>query len=107
MRAIAICFLLFAAAACNKVEPRRYVVQGSQPESCIECHQRINPGVVADHLAGPHQSIPLECEGCHGVDHDEIYADKGAVSPLVCAECHPTEYEEMGRSRHGVPLKGG
>ena len=38
MRAIAICSLLFAAAACNKVEPRRYVVQGSQPEVAAEMH---------------------------------------------------------------------
>jgi len=108
MRHAAFLLLLPFAAACTKEQPQPvYVVQGSEPQTCIECHRRINPGLVADHLAGPHQRIPLMCESCHGNDHDRMFAVKGAVSPLVCASCHPQQYEETTRSRHGQRLKEG
>ncbi|MHC4548720.1 MAG: multiheme c-type cytochrome [Planctomycetota bacterium] len=93
--------------ACSQAGGDLDAVAEAQTESCIECHARINPGLVADHEASPHRSIPLACEDCHGTDHDRMFAVDGAVPPTVCAECHKQAYEDFRASRHGVRLREG
>lgn len=76
-------------------------------QSCRECHRKLNPGLIADLEASPHERVPVTCEECHGSDHDEIFAVKGEVPPTVCARCHEKEWTEFARSRHGRYLKEG
>jgi len=108
-RAVGWFALLLIAAACGRGEAAapNSVWRSAKGETCAECHARINPGLVADHEASPHRSIPLHCESCHGTDHDRIFSDNGAVPPTVCAACHAKEFEAFAASRHGQRLKGG
>lgn len=76
-------------------------------ETCIGCHRELNPGLVDQLLASPHEKVPVTCEECHGADHEAIFATKGAVPPTVCAECHEEAYAEFRKSRHGRHLKEG
>jgi len=101
--------LLLIAIECGRGDaaPPTVVWRSSEGETCVQCHARINPGLVADHEASPHQAVPLRCEDCHGTDHDKIFSDKGGVSPLVCSACHEEAYAEFAASRHGQRLKGG
>ncbi|MHC4957714.1 MAG: multiheme c-type cytochrome [Planctomycetota bacterium] len=99
--------LLLLAAACARGDAAPLPWRSEKGETCAECHERINPGLVADHDASPHSSIPLHCETCHGTDHEAMFAHNGAVPPSVCAACHAEAYDEFARSRHGSRLKGG
>ena len=101
--------LLFLAAGCGRGDaaPTASIWRSEKGETCADCHARINPGLVADHDASPHRSIPLQCENCHGKDHEQIFAVKGAVPPSVCGACHNEAYEAFARSRHGRRLKEG
>ena len=102
--------LLLFAAACGRGEGQASTApiwRSEKGETCSDCHARINPGLVADHDASAHRSIPLQCESCHGTDHEKIFADNGAVPPTVCGACHAKAYENFARSRHGKRLKGG
>jgi len=92
-------------AACGRPDP--VATTAAKQETCSECHERLHPGLLADHNASPHASIPLTCDDCHGTDHDEIFARKGAVPPTTCARCHPDAYKAFARSRHGRRLKDG
>ena len=105
--------LLLFAAACGRGDAESVsdsnatAWRSPEGETCAECHARLSPGLVADHEASAHRSIPLHCESCHGTDHNKIFADKGGVPPTVCAACHAEAYEEFAASRHGQRLKGG
>ena len=110
MRSCRFALLLLFAAACGRGDgaaSTASIWRSEKGESCADCHRRINPGLVADHDASPHESIPLQCENCHGTDHEKIFADQGAVPPTVCGACHAKAYEAFARSRHGQRLKGG
>jgi hypothetical protein len=98
--------LLVAACAADENDPVIRVV-AAEVESCEGCHERINPGLVEEHRASPHMSIPLGCEACHGTDHDQMFAVDGAVPPTVCAPCHQEAYEDFRKSAHGRRLRGG
>jgi len=98
--------LLAAACSADESDPAIRIVS-AEVETCEGCHERINPGLVADHNASPHMSIPLGCEACHGTDHDQMFAVDGAVPPTVCAPCHQEAYDEFRKSRHGQRLRGG
>jgi hypothetical protein len=80
---------------------------GDDEETCVGCHTKLNPGLVADLLSSPHENVPVTCEECHGDDHDQIFAVKGDVPPTVCARCHEKEWQEFARSRHGRNLREG
>jgi hypothetical protein len=96
---------LSTGAACGADAEALARQAADSEQSCRECHRKLNPGLIADLEASPHEKVPVTCEECHGSDHDEIFAVKGAVPPSVCARCHPDEYEEFRRSRHGRLLK--
>jgi len=96
--------LLIVAVGCG--DPAE-ATSSADAQTCRECHRKLNPRLIADLESSPHERVPVTCEECHGDDHDEIFAVKGAVSPMVCARCHEQEWEEFHRSRHGRYLKDG
>jgi hypothetical protein len=98
-----------ALVACSEDGPGAMRAQALMEETCIGCHDRLNPGLVADHFASPHSLMddPIECEICHGGDHNKIFRVDGAVPPTVCKTCHEQECEDFWRSTHGRRLKGG
>ncbi|MHC5051971.1 MAG: hypothetical protein ACYTGK_15320, partial [Planctomycetota bacterium] len=70
--------LALVAAGCSADDDKDTVrIVAAEVETCIGCHERINPGLVEFHKASPHERIPLECEECHGSDHDQMFAVNG------------------------------
>jgi hypothetical protein len=101
------CLLLAAACSRDGGAATEYRLDLSDPNSCEGCHAKINPGLLADHQASPHMSVPLFCDDCHGSDHAQIFAEKGAVPPTVCKPCHEEAYADFAGSKHGKRLREG
>ena len=36
---------------------------------CVECHQKINPSIVADWRISRHSEVEVGCADCHGNGH--------------------------------------
>ena len=99
--------LLFALVACSK--PEAVVIatapQVTDPESCLGCHEKRQPGLVAQWNASAHAREAVTCEDCHGDDHDAIFSAEGRVGVNRCKECHTKETMAFKRSAHGQARK--
>ena len=71
-------------------------------QSCVGCHKQHNERLVDQWIDSAHFTANVGCEGCHGTDHDAMFAADGDVSPKVCAECHQKAYDEFARSKHAT-----
>lgn len=69
-------------------------------QSCVGCHATENPRIIDQWVGSAHFTAGVGCAGCHGVDHDAMFAADGDVSPRVCAECHADEVTEFSRGAH-------
>jgi len=72
----------------------------SDEESCESCHRKRQPGVLAQWDASVHAREDVECEDCHGGDHEAIFREKGRVPADRCAICHAVETKEFMASKH-------
>jgi hydroxylamine dehydrogenase len=71
-------------------------------ELCVQCHEGITPGIVADWRASRHSQNekPVYCSDCHGSDHQRLHLP----TPAVCANCHEKEHGEfLDEARYGFP----
>jgi len=71
---------------------------------CIQCHQGITPGIVADwresRHAMPSEGEPIACPACHGADHRNLHLP----TPEVCGGCHEKQHGEFrDEARYGFP----
>jgi len=73
-----------------------------EPEQCVQCHEGITPGIVADWRSSRHSQAEelVYCNACHGNDHQQLTMP----SPAVCGECHSKQHEEFrDEARYGFP----
>ena len=79
-------------------------VLGSAAESCVECHGSVTPGIVNDWRISKHGENGLECDTCHGDEHQsaEDVAKVSIPSPETCATCHETPVEQYKKGKHGI-----
>ncbi|MCP3868905.1 MAG: hydroxylamine oxidoreductase [Gammaproteobacteria bacterium] len=78
------------------------VVGVFEAELCIQCHQGITPGIVADWSTSRHAqtSEPVYCNDCHGSDHQQLRLP----TPDVCGSCHKKQHGEFkDEARYGFP----
>lgn len=73
-------------------------IEGSK-ETCIQCHTKTTPMVVAQHKNSAHMKAGLNCADCHGSDHKDMPLVTGKK---VCGKCHEQETREMLASKHAV-----
>jgi hydroxylamine dehydrogenase len=69
---------------------------------CVGCHEKLEPGIVADWRLSKHARLEVGCEACHGSDHTGA-ADAGlARLPTVetCQACHELEAAQFRRGTH-------
>ncbi|MBW9264970.1 MAG: hydroxylamine oxidoreductase [Candidatus Thiodiazotropha sp. (ex. Lucinisca nassula)] len=69
---------------------------------CVQCHEGITPGIVADWRASSHSQgdNPVYCSDCHGNDHQKLQMP----TPAVCANCHEKQHGEFqDEARYGFP----
>ena len=68
-------------------------------KSCVECHAKETPGIVADWKNSRHAHVGVSCMDCHSVNADNPMASVKVhpkdsnnhvsmlVSPKTCAKC--------------------
>lgn len=71
---------------------------------CVECHEALTPGIVADWKESRHSAPsgrpPVGCPDCHGADHRRLRLP----TPEVCGGCHGAQHEQFLSERHyGFP----
>lgn len=73
-------------------------------QSCVNCHQKTQPGIVADWKLSKHSKNRVTCGTCHGEDHKSAQdADKARVpTPDTCAVCHAKQAEQFKGGKHAA-----
>jgi len=69
---------------------------------CIECHQKITPGIVADWKASKHSQGGVDCAECHGNQHktkDDVVRAQ-IPTPDTCLSCHPDQVKQFKAGKH-------
>lgn len=80
-------------------------VQGVfESTQCVQCHEEITPGIVADWRASRHaapaKGEPVACPDCHGGDHEQLRLP----TPDICGGCHEERYKQFqDEARYGFP----
>ena len=41
----------------------------AKKSACVECHKKVTPGVVQQHLEGKMGKKGIDCSACHGSEH--------------------------------------
>jgi hydroxylamine dehydrogenase len=72
--------------------------------SCIECHKKTQPSIVADWEKSKHAEIGMECEICHGEEHTTAEDAKAATIPTAhfCGSCHYDQLGQFEKGKHAV-----
>jgi cytochrome c553 len=86
--------LLFTAAA----------FAAAPKSDCIECHKKVTPGVVQQHLEGKMGKKGVDCSACHGSEHKKM-DDAGLAkmpTPETCAKCHSTQTSQFKAGKHNL-----
>ncbi|MEJ1354618.1 MAG: multiheme c-type cytochrome [Candidatus Sedimenticola sp. (ex Thyasira tokunagai)] len=69
---------------------------------CVQCHEGITPGIVADWRTSRHAQSeePVYCDACHGNDHQKLQLP----TPGMCGSCHNKQHSEFkDEARYGFP----
>lgn len=71
-------------------------------KSCDQCHEVLNPGIVADWRESLHGKVGIKCSACHGTKHrtEKDVAEAKMPTPEVCATCHPDRVAEYKAGKH-------
>ncbi len=71
---------------------------------CIDCHRKVTPGVVEQHLSGKMAAAGVDCSACHGTAHQAMDDFRLAAmpTPATCAECHEKQVKEFQAGKHDL-----
>jgi hypothetical protein len=73
-------------------------------QECVECHQDVTPGVVADWRLSRHAQGDIGCDACHGDAHRSA-ADVAKVklpTADTCAQCHDIQFAQFSAGKHAL-----
>ncbi len=70
--------------------------------SCVQCHEKIMPGQVADWRSSRHFEEDITCSDCHGENHKSEKDANLVTLPdeHVCAECHEEQFDQFVKGKH-------
>jgi hypothetical protein len=73
-------------------------------ESCVECHSKISPQIVADWKLSLHSQNETDCISCHGDQHmsAEDVEKAGLATPDTCAQCHDEQVSQFSKGKHAL-----
>ena len=79
-----------------------WAVGPADARSCVECHEEISPGVIADWKASEHGKEGVKCSACHGKDHrtEKDVAQVKHPTPAVCERCHEERVQQYRAGKH-------
>ncbi|HAK89606.1 MAG: cytochrome C [Nitrospirae bacterium GWB2_47_37] len=71
---------------------------------CLDCHKKVTPGVVKQHMEGKMAKKGVDCSSCHGSDHKKMDDSKLAKMPTpeTCAGCHKTQVDQFKNGKHNL-----
>src|SRR5512137_2354102 len=82
------------------------LVRAATPPSntCIECHQKTNPNIVADWKLSRHSEVEVGCADCHGDGHQATndVAKVKIPTPETCGECHEAQVKQFKGGKHAA-----
>jgi len=86
-----------------------HIVAPAESRTCVECHDKETPGIVAQWKGSTHAEKGVACLDCHKIEPGDVDAfnHKGSmiatlVTPLDCGRCHQREYDEFTTSHHAM-----
>jgi hypothetical protein len=72
--------------------------------SCAGCHEKQNPGLVADWKKSAMSTKGLQCNTCHGDAHtksdDSAMAKRPSIS--TCERCHKSQAKQFREGKHAL-----
>jgi len=73
-------------------------------QDCVQCHQKITPGIVGDWQISKHSQNGIECSACHGDLHTSAAdVDKALIpTPQTCETCHETQVKQFSAGKHAM-----
>jgi len=76
----------------------------NQRSDCVECHRKVTPGIVQEHLQGKMAKAGVDCSACHGSGHKKIDDAKLAKMPTpeTCAGCHKKQADQFKDGKHNL-----
>ena len=76
----------------------------SEQNSCIDCHEKQHPGIVADWKKSKMAVKGLKCSACHGGEHqgqdDYLKARMPGIS--TCEKCHLQQAVQFKKGKHAL-----
>jgi hypothetical protein len=80
---------------------------GDEPQGCIACHEKANPGLVEQWRQSRHAHVEptrVGCEDCHGSEHTtaEDVAEARTPTPNTCKKCHFKQVKSFLRGKHAL-----
>lgn len=76
----------------------------TKQSTCVECHKKVTPGVVQQHLEGKMGKKGIDCSACHGTAHNKM--DDAALAkmptPATCAGCHKKQADQFAAGKHNL-----
>jgi hypothetical protein len=88
--------LLLAALA---AAPARAV---DSRDACVDCHVKLQPGIVSDWELSKHARSQVGCAACHGRAHRSAEDVAAAELPTIdtCQRCHQLQAAQFRASKH-------
>ena len=76
----------------------------AEDDFCTGCHEKQNPGLVADWKKSAMSKKGLQCDTCHGDAHtksdDSAMAEKPNIS--TCRKCHKSQAKQFTEGKHAL-----
>jgi len=79
-------------------------VSVASADECVDCHQKITPGIVSDWQLSKHGQARIQCSTCHGDQHQSVQDVANVQIPTAdtCAMCHPTQVQQFKSGKHAL-----
>jgi hypothetical protein len=73
-------------------------------QACVECHQKLTPGIVNDWKLSKHNENKIGCTECHGDQHksDKDVEKAKIPTPDTCATCHEARVKQFKSGKHAA-----
>src|SRR5512140_1174424 len=86
------------------VLPAAPLIAAVKSDSCVSCHQKINPSIVTDWQHSRHSEVDVGCADCHGDKHQATndVAQVKIPTPETCGECHEVQVKQFKGGKHAA-----
>ena len=72
--------------------------------TCVDCHAKQTPGIVADWKASKHAAAGVDCAACHADNPDPAKGGPRTLlpTPETCAQCHAQQVTQFKKGKHAL-----